>query len=422
MVKQYLQVLGGTLLAGALGACAHLDTQTETESLSAMVQARTGADLHQRLDEADTQRIHAAVQSRLKQPLTADAAVQVALLANPQAQRLLDQLDLAVAERVQASLLANPLLEFALLEPRDAGRTGLEYGLGFELLGALTLPVRQRIAAADYAARKLALAEALVGLAAQTRKAYYTVQTAERARRYWEDIREAAEASSTLAERLYRAGNVSALKRHRQQLFAADVVLQAEQAQVAAQQMREKLNRLMGLWGTAIHWELAGNLPALPESAPDTTELETQALEASLRLQATRARLDAQAERLGLARNTRFLPELDAGYVWEREVGDGARNRGPTLGVQLPLFDTGAARGQKLRAEFRLLERDYVADALAIRAETRSLSLQLTTRLRAAQQAQRILDPRAQALIRESVLHFNAMQIGLFELLQDRRR
>lgn len=406
----------------AVSGCANLDTPTEVQSVSGLVQKSTGAELRWRLNEDDAQAIQAAVKTRLEKPLTADAAVQVALLANPQAQRSLDQLDIAVAERVQAGLLANPFVDFTYLKPRNEGRTGLEFGLGFELLGALTLPVRQRVAEAEYAVNKLAVAESLIALASKTRRAWHEAQAADMALSYWDEAREAAEAAGELAERLARAGNLPTLKQQRQKLFAAEYAMQAERAQVSAQMAREKLNRLMGLWGAATSWEIAGALPDLPELPPDIADLEQRVLDASLKLQATRARLDAQAEKLGLARNTRFLPEIEAGYAWNREVGDGAWNSGPSLGLQLPIFDTGAARVQKLRAEFRQTERDWVADSIALRSEARTQAIKLASSLRAAQQAQNILGPLSQDITRESVLHFNAMQIGLFELLQDRRR
>lgn len=409
-------------LMAAMSGCASLDISTEVQSVSGLVQKHTGAELRWRLNPDDVQAIQAAVKTRLENPLTADAAVQVALLANPQAQRLLDQLDIAVAERVQAGLMSNPFLDFTYLKPRNEGRNGLEFGLGFELLGALTLPVRQRVAEAEYAANKLAVVESLIALAARTRRAWHEVHAADMALSYWDEAREAAETAGELAERLARAGNLPALKQQRQKLFAAEYAMQAEQAQVSAQMAREKLNRLMGVWGAAIHWEMARGFPDLPGQPPDSADLEQRVLEASLKLQATRARLDAQAEKLGLARNTRFLPELEAGYAWNREVGDGAWNSGPSLGLQLPFFDTGAARIQKLRAEFRQTEREWVVDSITLRSEARTQSLKLASRLRAAQQAQNILGPLSQDITRESVLHFNAMQIGLFELLQDRRR
>jgi outer membrane protein, heavy metal efflux system len=418
-----VRLLTGIGLVALLAGCTSLDTRTEVQSVGAMVQERTGAEVRWRLSDADAQAIQEAVKARLEKPLTAESAVQVALLASPQAQRMLDQLDIAVAERTQAGLLTNPVLDFAYLKPRNQGSTGLEFGLGFELLGALTLPVREKIAQSEYEAGKLGIAESLVALASSVRRAFYEAQAAQMALAYWEETGEAAAAASELADSLHKAGNLSALKRQRQQLLSAEAAMQAAQASTAAQIAREKLNRLMGLWGKeATQWRMAGNLPGLPNALPDERDLEQRVLNANLRLKGIRALLDAQAERLGLARNTAFLPELDAGYAWNREVGDGAWNSGPTLGLRLPLFDTGEARQQKLRGEFRVLERDFTADSIALRTEARARSLQLSSQFKAAQQAQTILGPLAQQITQESVLHFNAMQIGLFELLQDRRR
>lgn len=412
-----------TLGVLALSGCAQFDTSHELSTLNAQVQTHTGASLHWRLNATDAQAIHTAVQAQLAAPLTAEAAVQVALLASPQAQRLLDQLDLAVAERIQASRLQNPLLELARLNPQHEGRTGVEIALQFELLGVLTLPLRQRLAQANYTAAQMTLMEALLLQAAQVRKAYWRAQAAAQAQPYWRQIRAIAAAQQLLTERLAQAGNITALQRQRQTYATAVVQMQAMQAEGTAQALRAQLNQQMGLWGNAAaFWEFAPQLPPLPSAVPPTDTLEAEALVANLKRRALVVQLTAQAEQIGLTQATRWLPELELGYAWNREVGDGERNQGPSLGVQLPIFSGGSAGNQQAQAQLRILERDYVATTLQVRAAVQLVQAQLAVQWQAAQQAGQVLGPLAQALTQESVLHFNAMQLGLDELLQDKQR
>ena len=55
-------------------------------------------------------------------PLTAERAVQAALLNNPQVRAELSRLDSAQAERIQAGLISNPMGSLMALRPDGGGR------------------------------------------------------------------------------------------------------------------------------------------------------------------------------------------------------------------------------------------------------------------------------------------------------------
>ncbi len=405
----------------ALVGCAQLDAPREISHLSDQVQARTGANLHWRLNPADAEAIHQAVQAQLTQALTPKAAVQVALLASPQAQRLLDELDWAGAERVQASRLPNPLLEVTRLTPRHEGRTGVETALHLELLGALSWPLRQRLAQATYAAEQERITAGLLALAVQVRKTYWQALAATLAQRHWTQLYHLAELNGAFAEQLAQAGNLPDLQRQRQRYANAQMQLQVAQAEVEARRWRLILNQQMGLWGSAAGgWTFPAQLPPLPSTPPSTEALEAAALAANLQRRSLEARLRAQAEQVGLRDLHAWLPELALGYEWNREVGDGERNRGVGLGLALPL--AGSVEQAQAQAQLRILERDYVQTTLQVRTAAQQIQLQLAAQWQAARQAEQLLGPLAQGIAQESLLHFHAMQIGLPELLQDRQR
>ena len=83
-------------------------------------------------DDADAAR--AVVESLLKRPLTADAAVQIALLNNRRLQAAYNELAVAEAELVQASLPPNPT--FSLMRISGSGELEIERRIIADILGA----------------------------------------------------------------------------------------------------------------------------------------------------------------------------------------------------------------------------------------------------------------------------------------------
>ena len=97
----------------------------------------------------------------------------------------------------------------------------------------------------------------MLALAADTRKAYYQALAAQETTGYMQQVVASAEASAELARRMVAVGNWSKLQQAREQGFYAEAALnqaRADQAQTAA---RERLMRLLGLWGEQTQFTLA---------------------------------------------------------------------------------------------------------------------------------------------------------------------
>src|SRR5690606_37239486 len=115
-----------------------------------------------------------AVRELLQGELDADAAVQVALLNNPELQATYEELGVAQAELVQAGLLANPIFE-AEVKFHD-GTAAFEGGAIADFLHIFQVPLRRRIAEDALEAAKLRVTGAVVDLAGEVREAFYTQQ------------------------------------------------------------------------------------------------------------------------------------------------------------------------------------------------------------------------------------------------------
>ena len=183
----------------------------------------------------------------------------------------------------------------------------------------------------------------MLALAAQTRKAYYSALAAEESVRYMRQVRQAAEASAELARRMQQVGNFNKLQRAREQAFYADAALNLARAEQAQRASRERLTRLLGLWGGQINFTLPERLPDLPAAPPERPDIERVAMAQRLDVQAARQAAEQTAQNLGLTKTTRFVNVLEFGLM-HNSSNEAPTQRGWEVGFELPLFDGGGAR------------------------------------------------------------------------------
>ena len=336
------KIVGFCTIGLVLSGCASMSLDTGFQDVKAAVEQRRPLEIAwnagSELDKQAAEKIGAL----LKQKLTADTAVQVALLNNRDLQAVYSDLGVAQADVVQAGLLSNPIFDAAVKFPvSGGGRPDLELGAAMNFLNLLYIPLRKRVAMARFEETKTRVTGAVLDLAGRVRKAFYTYEADEQLLELRQTIAQALAASFEIAHRLYQAGNISDLDyfSERAQLEAGKLALRA--AEVSVRQSREELNVLMGLWGPQTQWQSAGRLPELPNQPLDIKDIERLSLERSLDLIQTRQRIVRSGEQLGLTRWTTFLPEFGAGP--EAERSDGSWAVGPRIDFSIPLFDQGQA-------------------------------------------------------------------------------
>ena len=113
--------------------------------------------------------------------------------------------------------------------------------------------------------------------------------------------------------------------------------------------------------GEDTNWTMGDHLPELPAREPSLQNLEARAVAQRLDLQARRLRLDLIGQSLALRAKTRYLPaEIKLGVDTEKEP-DGQRVTGPTLDLELPIFNRGQGEIAKLTAQYRQAQRELEA-------------------------------------------------------------
>ena len=126
------------------------------EDLQATVHGRIGKRVEWRKDAAADAEISRTVHALLRGVLTADRAVQVALLNNRQLQATFEEIGVANADLTEAGLLKNPSFDVSARFPdRPPSGTNLEFSIVQDFLDLFLIPLRKKVAANELARAKL---------------------------------------------------------------------------------------------------------------------------------------------------------------------------------------------------------------------------------------------------------------------------
>lgn len=380
-------------------------------------QRLAGKELVWARSDAERDRIDARVAELLRAPLTADAAVQIALLNHRGLQAEFHQLGINEAELVQASRLPNPGFSFGKFRAGDERE--IERGFHFSLARVIAMPWLRDAARARFEATQGAVALRVLEQGAAARKAWVQAVAAQESVRYARQVMRAAEAGAELARRMAQVGNFSSLQRSREQAFYADAALGVARAEQAERAAREKLIRALGLWGTQTGFLLPERLPDLPAQARDLPDVERTALAQRFDVQGARLAAQQSAAQLGLARTSRWVGDLELGLE-RNSSNEGPTQRGWELGFTLPLFDGGAVATKAEHAQRQALLRAEQT-AIDARSEVREAYGAYRTAFDIARHHRDEIVPLRKRILDENVLRYNGMLIGVFDLLADAR-
>jgi cobalt-zinc-cadmium efflux system outer membrane protein len=129
-------------------------------------------------------------------------------------------------------------------------------------------------------------------------------------------------------------------------------------------------------------------------------------------------RFASAAKRSNVSRVAGFLPELRAGVSAERDEEWAV---GPAVELELPLFYQGQGEVGLARAEMRQQQELYTDLAIRLRAAARATATRLGAARNAALYYRDVLLPLKQRVVDETQLHYNAMSLGVLQLLQAKR-
>ena len=362
----------------------------------------------------------AEVSKLAAQSLTADAAVQLALLCNVELAADYARLGIARAEAFQAVRFANPTLHAAMLDSSaHSAPAQIELGLVQNFTNLLLRGAKTRSAEGEFLRTQQLLAGSVLRTSAEAKADYYTLVGAQQVASMRHAIADALQTGYDLAQRFHDAGNLTAHALAQSGADLAEAQIAARRADDDVAHARARLELRLGVPAT-VPWSVPDRM-ALPVLVEDETPaLQARAAQNRLDLAAATHLVTLLADNAETTRKYRWLGDVEVGISYEREP-DRSRLLGPSLSIQLPIFD----QGQGALARVTALQ-DWSA------AERRRLTQSVDTEVRLA--AQRVhsararsedyrgnLIPQRQTVVARTQEEVNFMLSGVFELIGARR-
>ncbi len=410
--------------AATLCACASVQPTKSRQKVGEIVEQRTGAKdvITDKQDEDSRALVRDRVAALVAKPLTLERAVAIALLNNRELRAVLEELGVAQADLVQAGLLQNPTIAGDLVNSTKGNGLGGGVALTQSLLSVFLIPAKRRLAKSQVAHAVVTVGQAALMLTRDVRVGYLAALAAERDLELQRTMVQAAEVADELATRQLEVGNLTMLDR---QLFAAaldEARVHWADAQIEATVAREELTRMLGLWGEGVSWTLADAMPVLPAKDADLSALESRAIRERLDLSAARVEIDSIKHAIGLRRRG-VIAQIDAGPVARNEVGTDAGHEwviGAELSLEIPIFDPGHADVGRMQAYLRQAEHRLQDAAISARSQIRVQREQLVAARRKVEYYRDTILPRAEEITDLTLLQYNAMLLGTYQLLETR--
>jgi cobalt-zinc-cadmium efflux system outer membrane protein len=387
------------------------------DQVAAIVAERTGHKTRWEKGPPDDAQIAQWVRDLTGQGLTRARAVEIALVNNPGLQATYEELGISQADMVQAGLLRNPAFGLDLGFRLNNGQTDeVRVSLVQDFLDLIVLPLRKQIAKEQFEADTLNVANRALEVAAETEKAFVAAQTSVELVAFRRTIVEGAGAAADFSERQLEAGNVSELDKATEAATYQQAKLDLAREEVELLEARERVNRLLGLWGETTSWRFAEQLAALPDEDPKLDHLESFAMSRRLDVAVARRRAALLAKAVDMARSTRYVGRLDVGVDMHQDP-NGPLLLGPNLVIELPIFDQRQAVIARLEAQRREQERRLQEVSIDARSEVRLAALRLQTGRQVLLHYRDVLVPLRKTVSEQALLHYNGMFISVFQLL-----
>ena len=422
-VRPVALALAGVWVALSLAGCSTYDLDTGLSEANRQTQDFTEQAVQLRQSPQARAQAERLSGQLLDAPLGQKEAVQLMLANSPSFQALLAQHWADAAWAAQSGRIANPV--FAFEQVLTGSEAELDRFLSVGLLEVMTLPWRARLSERRLAQLQARLGGEIVDQVTQVRQAWVRAVAARELAQFQQQVYRNAEASAELARRMQGVGNFNALTRARYQAFYAEAAAQLALAQQAETARREELVRKLGLdEAQSRRLALPDQLPALPAQPLAPEAAAHRASQQRLDVRQAQASLEAAARAQGLNLVTSYTDiELSVrrGQVTDRDTGVTTGRQGYEIGVRLPVFDWGGLRRDAMTAHTLVAANRLEATVRDAASSLRESYAAYRTAYDVSRHYRDEVLPLRRQISEENLLRYNAMLMGVFELLADAR-
>ncbi len=353
----------------------------------------------------------------LEKPITADAAVHIALLNNQSLQAVLESWGIAKADFNKTRLPEKPVLGTSVRFPKEGEpHNNTEFTVEQDFLSLILFPLKSNLAGAELHKVELQITKEVLDLVFEVKSAFYEVQGDLAMLSTRKRVLEQAEASQELAKRQFEAGNISELDDANQKSIYEDAKLEHLKAEADLKLKKENLNRLMGFGGEDVPWEIKDELQEVQVSEPSLEELFSLGM--SKRLDLLIARKNVEVLRHALSLN-RFgiLGHPEVGVSTEKDV-EGGRVTGPTVKTKVLIYDLGQTEISRSGAQLKEAELKLKAIENDVRSEIKQKRDRLFSIRTLVEEYKNSVIPIREKITGETQKHYNYMLLGNYDLIR----
>ena len=402
-------------------ACATVNPQKDFDAVSSSSKSKIGYTVTWQQTPEDKKQTRMALEELLKDGVTREEVVRIALMNNQDLQSKFEFLGIARADVVQAGLYSNPSID-ALFEFPTKGAFGVgpDINLLFSLSDLWNVPLRKKIAMLDGQRVTLQVIEEILKTAAEARNAFDEVLFQ---RALYDSTQKNIKLFASAFDKsrfYYQSGLVNDLE-----LSLAESLLYEEKLALAnigtgLQSAHAALLRQLGLDPMESIIEIHGEFQETQSVNLKPNKAWNFALDNRADLKIFRLQIEQSKWVLKLQR-ARIYGDVNLGGNYTREL-DNTKTYGPLLSFQIPIFDQNQAGIARAQYQLRQSEKERAATEIKAKQEI----LGLIRELKFQHEKATLLRDKMLILNRKTEQYaekfYNAMQLNAFSLIEARRR
>lgn len=431
LLKRAAVVTLPLLVSGCVSADGGFEPQFGFDRVSQETAAKLGKETVWIQDRNASGHVRSRVRSLVQnKTISADTAVQVALLNNRGLQAAYAEVGIATSDLWQEGLGVNPRI--GITASRLGVARTIEGVISANIVSLITRERRLDAAAAKVAEAQLGSVEKTLAVAAEARTAWIEAASAWEQVAYLNRAKASADAAAELASKLGGTGAMTKADQAREQVLYAELTGRTAEARLAARLAKERLVRVMGVYGQDLDFEVPNTLPNLPRNVRTRNDIEAEALRNRVDLRLAKIELEALATSYGLTKATRYVSDLElgAGLEVEQEITeneDGSTSKKDVtsgiveLAFEIPIFDSGQARLRKAEFGYMRAANLLAEKAVNVRSEARSAYQAYRSSYDIARHYRSSVLPLRKLIEEEGLLTYNGMITNTFDLLTDTR-
>ena len=324
---------------------------------------------------------------------------------------------------MEAGLPDNPIFSSELLFENSSSQ-GWDLEIAQDLMSVLLIPRRKAIARDVLEQSRIQVVSATIDVALDTRRAFLHYQADAQVITSLNDFLLAEDAAFDMAVRMRKAGVIPLNELAEAQHRYEDAKLMYSAAEVDLEASRERVNRLMGLYGAASQWKAESALSPVPAENMLPSDYEERAVKNSLDLSSAWLDIKMAADRAGLHNLEDIFSGLEVGVAFESdepESGGRQWDVGPVLSVPVPVFNQGHAARSIGRSTVRQQWDVYTAIAVELRSASRAAAHRVSIANDMARYQEKVSLKLAEHETRQALLRYNGMLIGPIHLLRKKQ-